>query len=313
MTGSPKRHHFIPKRYLEGFCRDGFLSVYDREKGEYRRQTPKNTALQTHYYSLEDEHGNKDATIETVLAQVEGQAWPIIDKVGERKSLSVGDRQDLALFLALLKFRVPDYEKALGEMNDKLFKAVNRMMFHSETATRNLLEGMEKDQGLEGYSDMAKEVTEFVAQEDYSLGTTQQERLQTMLQLGLEVARHLEGTDWIFMHAPPNTAFVTSDNPFILLAPDNHDPERGFGLLTPGAKKVVPLTAQTCLIAYDEGLRTAHTEISRREVRNVNISVAAYCDRFVIGRDEALVRKAVEGAGVEEKGWGNRVAVHGGR
>ncbi len=59
MTGSPKRHHFIPKRYLEGFCRDGFLSVYDREKGEYRRQTPKNTALQTHYYSLEDEHGRR--------------------------------------------------------------------------------------------------------------------------------------------------------------------------------------------------------------------------------------------------------------
>jgi hypothetical protein len=289
------------------------LWVYDRDKGEYRQQTPKNTALQTHYYSLEDEQGNKDATIETVLAQVEGQAWPIIDKVGERKALSVRARQDLALFLSLLKFRVPDYEKALTEMNDKVFKAINRMMFHSETATRNLLESMEKEQGVEGYSEMAKELTEFVAQEDYSLGTTQQERLQNMLELGLEVARHLERTDWIFMRAPRNTAFVTSDNPFILLAPENHDPKRGFGFLTPGAKKVVPLTAQTCLIAYDEGLGTAYAEVSRRDVRNLNISIAAYCDRFVIGRDEALVRKAVEGARVEEKGWGDRVAVHGGR
>ena len=181
--------------------------VYDREKAEYRRQTPKNTALQTHYYSIEDEHGNKDATIETVLAQVEGQAWPVIDKVEEGKALSAGDRQDLALFLSLLKFRVPDYEKALGEVNDKVFKAVNRMLFHSETATKNLLETMEKDQGLEGYSEMAKEVTEFVAQEDYSLSTTQRERLGFMLQLGLDMARHLERTDWIFLRAPHNSCF----------------------------------------------------------------------------------------------------------
>ncbi len=287
--------------------------VYDRVKGEYRRQTPKNTALQTHYYSLEDEHGNKDATIETVLAQVESQAWPIIDKVEEGKSLSVRDRQDLALFLSLLKFRVPDYEKSLGEMNDKLFKAINRMMFHSETATRKLLESMEKDQGVKGYSEMAKELTEFVAQEDYSLGTTQQERLGYMLQLGLEMARHLEQTDWIFMRAPHNTSFVTSDNPVILLRPEGHNPVRGVGFLTPGAKKVVPLTAQTCLIAFDEGLRTAYTGISRREVRSINMSIAAYCDRFIIGRDEALVRKAVEGARVKEERHGDRATVHGGR
>jgi hypothetical protein len=41
--------------------------MYDREKGEYRRQTPKNTGLQSYYYSIEDEHGNKDASIERVL------------------------------------------------------------------------------------------------------------------------------------------------------------------------------------------------------------------------------------------------------
>lgn len=60
--GTTTRHHFIPRRYLEGFCQDGFLSAYEGEKGEYRRPTPKNTSLQTDFYSLEDEHGNNDAT-----------------------------------------------------------------------------------------------------------------------------------------------------------------------------------------------------------------------------------------------------------
>ncbi len=57
------RHHFIPRRYLEGFCQEGFLSAYEGEKGEYRRPTPKETSLQTHLYNLEDQQSNNDATI----------------------------------------------------------------------------------------------------------------------------------------------------------------------------------------------------------------------------------------------------------
>ncbi len=62
-TGTPTRHHFIPRRYLEGFCQEGFWSAYEGEIGEYRRPMPKDTSLQTHLYRLEDEQSNNDATI----------------------------------------------------------------------------------------------------------------------------------------------------------------------------------------------------------------------------------------------------------
>jgi hypothetical protein len=61
--GASMRHHFIPRRYLEGFCQEGFWSAYEGEIGEYRRPTPKDTSLQTHIYSLEEEQSNNDATI----------------------------------------------------------------------------------------------------------------------------------------------------------------------------------------------------------------------------------------------------------
>lgn len=34
----PKRQHFLPRFYLEGFAREGLVAVYDREKGEVRLQ-----------------------------------------------------------------------------------------------------------------------------------------------------------------------------------------------------------------------------------------------------------------------------------
>lgn len=48
----PKRHHFLPEFYLNGFTREGLLCVFDRETGEYRRQAPKNTAVIGHFYAF---------------------------------------------------------------------------------------------------------------------------------------------------------------------------------------------------------------------------------------------------------------------
>ncbi|WP_181523117.1 DUF4238 domain-containing protein [Burkholderia cepacia] len=38
----PRRHHFVPRFYLEGFCADDerALAVYDRIRNEYREQRP---------------------------------------------------------------------------------------------------------------------------------------------------------------------------------------------------------------------------------------------------------------------------------
>jgi len=38
----PKRQHFLPRFYLEGFVKNGLLAVYDRETGLVRCQTPEN-------------------------------------------------------------------------------------------------------------------------------------------------------------------------------------------------------------------------------------------------------------------------------
>lgn len=56
---NPKRHHYLPAFYLDGFCRDGVLCVFDRERHEYRIQQPKDTAVQGYYYAVTDNDGNR--------------------------------------------------------------------------------------------------------------------------------------------------------------------------------------------------------------------------------------------------------------
>jgi hypothetical protein len=60
----PKKQHVVPRFYLDGFCRDGLLSVYDRQKNEFRIQTPHNTGAITHYYTFTDAEGRRRYDLE---------------------------------------------------------------------------------------------------------------------------------------------------------------------------------------------------------------------------------------------------------
>jgi len=76
----PKRQHYLPRFYLDGFATDGLVSVYDREKDEVRRQQPKDTAVIGRFYTMEDAQGRRRYEIEALLSEYEGKASPVIKK-----------------------------------------------------------------------------------------------------------------------------------------------------------------------------------------------------------------------------------------
>ena len=68
----PKRHHYLPQFYLEHFCRDGSIWIFDRDTKKYRRDGTQNTAVISHYYSAEGIEGERRADIEAMFARIEG-------------------------------------------------------------------------------------------------------------------------------------------------------------------------------------------------------------------------------------------------
>lgn len=118
--------------------------------------------------------------------------------------------------------------------------------------------------------------------------------LGLMLELSVDIAICFRQMEWLFLYAPDKKSFVTTDNPVALESPDL-EPKNFLGdsIVTPGAIKLVPLSQRICLIMFDRGNLIGYKNTTREIVRKINIMIAICADRFLIGRDEALVRNLV--------------------
>jgi hypothetical protein len=111
----------------------------------------------------------------------------------------------------------------------------------------------------------------------------------------------MKNKDWLYnlerviFRAPEKTSFITSDNPFVLLPPKEFPIGiRGYGLKTRGVTKIIPLSKEQCITIGSPDNNFKYVDVSIKTVRDINIYVASRCDRFVIGRDEKLLRSIVK-------------------
>ena len=122
MGNVPKRHHFLPKCYLEGFARDGYVWLFDRERNEFRRQQPLNTSVIKNFYVFENKLGEKDYGLETFFSGIEGKAKATILELETRADISPDRRLNLAVFIALLMVRSPKFDRQTNEIIDAATK-----------------------------------------------------------------------------------------------------------------------------------------------------------------------------------------------
>lgn len=163
---TPKRHHYLPQFYLEGFCRDEVLWVYDNEEKEFRQQTPQNTAVQTYYYCFENDDGERTAEIEGLLSLVETHAKPIIDKINARETIDENEKETLSIFIGFLYSRVPRFEKNYNDNRERIVKHIGKTICSDEKRTEQTLKKYEQDTGKKT-NVTAKELYEFAQSDMY--------------------------------------------------------------------------------------------------------------------------------------------------
>jgi hypothetical protein len=292
---TPIRHHYLPQFYLAGFTEAGGFWVFDRTKKEIRWQTPINTALQSHYYAVQDKDGHWNSQIETeLLSRVDSDAKPVIAKLDAGELIDTREKEALSIFIGYLLNRVPDFEKGINTIESYMCKRVMNMVYSSVERTRAVMERMEKKTG-EKLDITPEELIEFHKSDQYEIIIHRNASLKAMLDSSVDLANYFRQMNWAIWHCQGETSFVTSDNPFVLVPPPNHHNSfYGVGILTPGAIKIVPLTKRSCLFMTDHGTSLMHLEASRDTTRGINLTIADNCDRFLIGRDEALVRNLVK-------------------
>lgn len=286
----PKRHHYLPQFYLKNFCKNGFLWVYDREDNKYRQQTPINTAVKKKYYTTTGPDGKSHNIIEAVLANIEDKTKYIIEKIDIKKSINLEDKCILAIFIAFLYGRVPEFEIKINELTEKLLKRYNKLAIPNEKKAEIIIRQFANDKDQENMS--PKKLLDFVRNENYRIKVPRQHSLKTMYFLAREFPLIFIQMDWQFWYSSKNSSFITSDNPFVVSRPQNYHGPYGIG--TKGAKKLIPLTQKVCLVMCDKGEGVINKQISSKDVTNINGLIALECNRFLISKDKSLLESLVK-------------------
>lgn len=306
---TPKRHHYLPQSYLNGFARDGLLAVYDRQTSEYRNQTPKNTAVQKDFYTIQDDAGTKHTDIESFLSIVEGAAQPVIGTLSQGKLISATEKVNLSVFIAMLMTRTPEFEETQRRLLESFTRYRAKLVFHSVEQTQRILDHHRSKHPNAG-NVTAESFHEFVQDERYDIEVSRSRTLQSMMQLGETLWQYFAQMNWIVFHPPSDTSFITTDAPFVPIPPrsDGTSPYANLvGVALPGVRKFVPLSNRALLLMLDKGDELGHVTISRAQVRGLNLMMAVSSFRYVIASEEALLRSVVKKSRLQEKTWAPRM------
>ena len=282
----PKRHHFIPRLHLQYFTGTepkGHVWTYEKQTGDIRSAVPDETAVESHFYSVENEDGTMDTRIEKHLSQIEGKAAPVYEMLLRSEiPTDTQQRMDFAHFLALMHVRTPAMRRMIGKMRGQEVQVMNYAYATFPGAFDSLNRRVEKETGRI----LSDEQKELIRQkfEDPSGYEIQVSKESTMFILGSadKITPILEKMKWSIFE-PKHGFFITSDNPLLRdCDPKTKHPIYGdHGFMNKTNEIIFPLSKNRLLFMCWNPLMRETATADRHYVDAINKFVAANSDRYI--------------------------------
>lgn len=298
----PKKHHYLPQFYLKLFSQDRHhLHVYDKKISSkefmFRYQTTEKIAFETNLYTYKTKDGKKE-TLEDFFCQIEGLANEVIKKLELRQDINPQERGHLALFIAFLWLRTPTSKNETINAQEELTEKTIRMMYHFPQQ-KEMVKKFLEEKGEHPSDKELDDLIDFAANPKRSkivINFPPEYWLKQMLSLANNIYIYLAQCEWEIKHAIKKYAFITSDNPVLLIPSEKPHPFYGVGLSKPGVKKIVPLSANMFLIMHEpkKELILIHTEADKNFYRKVNELTMKNAERFVFSPELGKIQKLVK-------------------
>lgn len=272
----------MPQFYLNYFCSDGTLWIYEKGLAQPHLQTPRNTAVEAHLYSFTVD-GQKHDYVEQQLSVIESEAKTILDRWQQRAAVPYEEeRQTVAMFLALLHVRVPRMISAIAEGMEivvtetaKLTAELRPDVISSMVESKTSASGW-KPPSTEEMIDKMKNF-----EDHFRVKVNREASVAESLKLAPKIVPDLLDRNWSLWDAPSGKFFVTGDTPLCVFAPTR--PGKAFfgaGYDLPGAEITFPIAARTCLM-LSRGNHEPRRSITVAELRVVNTRMVATAERYV--------------------------------
>ncbi len=275
----PKRHHFLPKFYLRHFA-DHKKRVRMYERGRKKKAivtSVNNAAVQSGFYTVTEESGEESQKVERLLSLIEGQAKAAIERILKGKfPPDPGDRNFLALFMALQTLRTPEHRREYEVMVDYTQKVL------LEGWTPDYVRERLKEKGLEPTDEAVAEIMDVVENPDkYEFVPHQNEHIKVMLSVATQVAPVIAARAWLVGDCKTAT-FITSDHPVVWYSRPT-EMSRYVGVGIANAEEVYyPLDRHYVLALAPPGtLQERAIALVKDNVLFVNSLVAGYSHKWV--------------------------------
>jgi hypothetical protein len=242
----------------------------------------------------------------TAPSKYESRASNTIKKLNSSEAINVDERTDMAIFVAFAAVRTPDIVDSLKLFNANLIKSMCKRLFSDIDQVKEQIRGKpyapSTEQELE---EDARHLIQFAQSDQYEVKTNHRWAVGMAMQMAFSIAPVLAGRNWSIIHSENiKKSFVTTDAPVLLttIAP-RETSFWGIGFGNADSLVLFPLT-QSCLLAvYGNDGDLKHCAAGAEQVRNINLNVANHCQRFLIGRDEALVRSLSDRLSLTSRQW----------
>ncbi|WP_341782666.1 DUF4238 domain-containing protein [Pseudomonas putida] len=232
-----KRHHFIPKAYLNSFCNSaGRVFVYRKDgDGNPLSVVPNATQFQGFYYSQPKPDGSVDNnTLEDFFCEYEG-AWPPLVKRLEARADVNDSLETLFNFMALQRARVPACRDAVELTLAATVKNLAKQM-HREGKLPPLPEGCER------------------LLEELDVSIDPHQSIHAMVAIIKAIGQIIDSVGWVVFHNKTDNPFLTSDNPVAWFDPSlPFSQQKPYGINPNGPIFVqFPITPKLLLVGATE-------------------------------------------------------------
>jgi hypothetical protein len=304
-TPKPKRHHYVPRFYLDYFASEispghRLLWAYDKAGGAPRPQTPKDTAVESNFYTVDTTTG-RTVAIEESFSELETAAAAVL-KCLQDPGAELVESNVLVLteFLAMLHVRGPRMVQVSEE-----FLAAHALHVVEEAAAgpaliRRFLRDKSSELAKEGRAvPTENELREILqrTEEQCDVVVDRQAALLEGLKAAEVIAPILYQMNWCLCRASTNEAFITSDSPLCAFVRTS---EKGIlfgtGFDRPNFQIIFPISPQAAIL-IDRVHNQRRVTVGEAQVGEANWLMAWYAQRFVYSNSRSqaiadLVRRA---------------------
>jgi hypothetical protein len=264
-----KRHHYLPRHYLEGFAdsKNDFF-VYDKKIDKIFSTSPDDAFLESNLNTIIFQKGDSSDFLETLYTRAENECWGAFNEIRNSSSaISIDSEDKKFLFLLFLYWRLPSNIGIVEALSEKTFQNDNEVDFFTlksksgGEAPKEQVEAIKNSPGFKKSLKVLLPFAPFFKDKDW----------------GAELK------NWRFLYAEKDS-YIVGDRPILTRGPNDKDPLNCLN------EFIFPISGKILLVNLAKPIASG---LPGEFILRHNIAIIQQAQRFVACSDKSFLEAQI--------------------